>query len=347
MRSRSFRLVSLVAGLLSAWLPSASGHSQPTQRIVAVGDLHGDFQAYQGIITAAALVDRRGRWAGGRTVLVQTGDIADRGPDSVKIIRHLMRLQREAVLAGGQVIVLVGNHEAMNVIGDLRYVHPGEYRAFVDRHSRQRREQAYDSIKARIEAIYLARDSRLTARQIRAAWTNETPLGALEHRAAWHPDGEIGSWIVRNPAIALIQGNLFVHGGISRSYAGLPLAQINGRIREALIARDTAPESILSDPAGPLWYRGHVVGSADPEAQRASLDEIIDVLRLQRADRLIIGHTPSQSQVQILHGGRLVLIDTGISQIYGGRWAYLEILDGRLIPYRVAAAQPIPERARR
>ena len=64
---------------------------------------------------------------GARTVLVQIGDVADRGPDSLKIIRQLMKLQREAAGRGGQVIALVGNHEAMNMTGDLRYVHPGEY----------------------------------------------------------------------------------------------------------------------------------------------------------------------------------------------------------------------------
>ena len=48
------------------------------------------------IARAAGLIDAKGRWAGGTTVLVQLGDVADRGPDSLKIIRHLMKLQREA-----------------------------------------------------------------------------------------------------------------------------------------------------------------------------------------------------------------------------------------------------------
>ena len=74
-----------------------------------------------------SLVDDNGRWIGGDTVLVQTGDVVDRGPDSLKIIQDLMRLQREAPRAHGQVIALVGNHEAMNLTGDLRYVSAGDY----------------------------------------------------------------------------------------------------------------------------------------------------------------------------------------------------------------------------
>ena len=354
MTSRSLiRLVSLWASLLAALLPAAPTLSQPVarpvNRIVAIGDLHGDFEAYRGILRAASLVDRHDRWVGGRNILVQTGDIADRGPDSAKIIRHLMRLQREAARAGGAVIALVGNHEAMNVIGDLRYVHPGEYRAFIDHRSRERRALSYEANEARIRALHLARDPSLTAQQIRAAWMRDTPLGAVEHRAAWHPDGEIGKWVSRNPAVALVQGNLFVHAGISLAFAGLSVAEINRRTREALVARANAADSIINDPNGPLWYRGHVAGSAVSPAELAlaAVDEIGIVLRAHDAQRLIIGHTPIEPEIQILHDGRLVLIDTGISASYGSHWSYLEILDGRVIAHSITPSPVASETAAR
>lgn len=63
-------------------------------------------------------------------MLVQTGDMVDSGVGSRRLMAQLMRLQREAPRAGGQVVVLTGNHEAMNVTGDLRHVDPGEYAAF-------------------------------------------------------------------------------------------------------------------------------------------------------------------------------------------------------------------------
>ena len=123
-------------------LPSQAPRPPEARRIVAIGDLHGDCSAWRDIARGAGLVDANNRWAGGKTILVQTGDMTDRGPNSLKIIRDLQRLQREAARAGGRVVVLVGNHEAMNVTGDLRYVHPGEYAAFVDRDSASRRASA-------------------------------------------------------------------------------------------------------------------------------------------------------------------------------------------------------------
>ena len=154
---------------LAVILSQAGVHAKPApQRIVAVGDLHGDYDAWEAIAKAAGLVDAKGRWAGGATTLIQMGDVADRGPDSLKIIRQLMKLQREARGKGGKVIALVGNHEAMNMTGDLRYVHPGEYQAFATANSEAVRSRVYDANRAAIEAAYRAKDPTLTAEAVRA-----------------------------------------------------------------------------------------------------------------------------------------------------------------------------------
>lgn len=93
-------------------------------RVVAVGDLHGDLDAARAALQLAGVLDDKGHWSGGETWLVQTGDITDRGPDSRGVIALLRQLTTEAEAAGGKVIPLLGNHEVMNVLGDLRYVSP-------------------------------------------------------------------------------------------------------------------------------------------------------------------------------------------------------------------------------
>lgn len=327
----------LAASLSLALVPAAA--AAPLHRIIAIGDLHGDFAAWRDIARASGLVDDKGGWIGKDAVLVQTGDVVDRGADSLKIIQDLMRLQDEAARGNGRVVALVGNHEAMNVTGDFRYVSAADYSAYADRNSERRREAVYQANKAAITEAYRRRDPQMTDDAAKQAWLQATPLGSIEHQIAWRPDGKIGRWIVGNPAVALLDDTLFVHGGISPAYADMPIAEINRQVSAALKARSTDPKSIINDPVGPLWYRGLATpnGEADAQAQPADdtappeppvEEQLAHLLPAFGAKRIVIGHTPVLSGIVMSHGGRLIRIDTGISDVYGGPLFYLEILDG-------------------
>ena len=345
MLRRLWKQVRILFAAAVVAAPAAGPSTPEPQRIVAVGDLHGDYSAWRDIASASGIVGPRGRWAGGRTTFVQVGDVVDRGPDSLKIIRDLMRLQKEARRAGGKVIVLVGNHEAMNVTGDLRYVTPGEFAAFATPDSADLRDRLYETKKDEIEASYRAKDPSLTPAAIREAWMKETPPGWVEHRLAWAPDGEIGRWVVRNPAVAKVGGNLFVHGGISAEYSAMPIDEINRRVAAALQAVERTPGSILTHPLGPLWYRGlitrdpsvtEIAPPAEGAPQRPSIEqELASVLAAYGARRIVVGHTPSLEGIKIDHGGRLVRIDSGNARHYGGPPSYLESVGDRLILHAV------------
>ena len=96
-------------------------------RLVAVGDVHGDYEALADVLSAAKISNAScGEWTGGNSILVQMGDVADRGRDVAKANACLRRLQRLAPEAGGRVIRLVGNHELMRAEGSLRDAHPAE-----------------------------------------------------------------------------------------------------------------------------------------------------------------------------------------------------------------------------
>ena len=310
-------------------------------RIVAVGDLHGDFAAWRAIAQAAGVVDARGRWSGGRTTLVQLGDMVDRGPDSLRVVQDVMRLQREARGAGGRVIALVGNHEAMNMTDDLRYVSAADFAAYATPDSPRLRERAWAAYRERIEASYRRRDPAMSAEAIRQAWLAVTPLGWLEHQAAWRPDGSVGGWIASEPAIVQLGDTLFVHGGLSAAYATTPVAEINARVARALRAQETAPDSILNAPDGPLWYRG-LATRETPDSRPLSVDdELTQVLAGHHARRIVIAHTPILTGVEIGHDGRLARVDTGVSSVYGGVLGWLEIIGDQL----TAHATPRPPTA--
>jgi hypothetical protein len=340
----------ILCALLLALAASFSGISpaaaekQPS-RIIAVGDLHGDYSAWIAIARAAGLIDTSGHWSGGGTTLVQLGDILDRAPDSLKIVHSLQQLQREAPRAGGRVVVLLGNHEAMNLLGDFRYTTAGEFAAFARPDSEALRDRVYDSNRAVIEKAAHQADPALTPQQIRSSWMAQHPLGWIEHKLAWGPTGELGRWATRNPAVIDIGGTLFVHGGLSAEYSKLPLQEINRRVAAAMEAGDDSPSTILYDPLGPLWYRGLVMRDLDADAKRAkavpplqhlSVDQEVDaVLAAYGAQRMVIGHTPDLSGIQFISQGRVARIDTGISRAYGGPLTWLEIVGGRMVPHNI------------
>jgi predicted MPP superfamily phosphohydrolase len=124
-------------------MPAFPCDVQTTERIVAVGDIHGAFDQFVAILRAAGIIDNRNRWSGKKAVLVQTGDVLDRGPDSRKALDLLRKLEGEAQRAGGRVYALLGNHELMRLVSDWRYVSQGETEAFRNADSADLRERAF------------------------------------------------------------------------------------------------------------------------------------------------------------------------------------------------------------
>jgi hypothetical protein len=332
--------------LAAVLMPSAAVPQPAPQRIVAIGDLHGDFEAWRAIAAAAGLADAKGRWTGGNATLVQMGDIVDRGPDSLKIIRDLMKLQREAPKRGGQVIVLLGNHEAMMMTDDMRYVHPGEYAAFADQDSKALRDRVYEANKAAVESAYRAKAPDMQPEAIKEEWLKTMPLGKVEYMLAWRPQGELGKWALANPAVVKLGNSLFVHGGISSAYATQSIDDINRKVATALKARNDSPNAIINDPHGPLWYRGLIVRNDGDEATVSpippdatvplTIEQEIDLaLRNFGVKRIVIAHTPSREGIIAGAGGKLWRVDSAISRHYGGTPAYLEIVGDRVTAHKV------------
>ena len=101
--------------------PSTSYRRPSVERLVAIGDVHGDLDKTREAFRAARLTNERDEWIGGTATCVQVGDQLDRGKDEVAILHFLERLRTEARNAGGELIVMNGNHETLNVAGRYRY----------------------------------------------------------------------------------------------------------------------------------------------------------------------------------------------------------------------------------
>ena len=114
-------------------------------RIVAISDIHGAYDAMVETLQRSGVIDEQLSWSGDDTHVVVVGDILDRGPRSRDAMDLLMRLEGEATSAGGAVHVLIGNHESMNLIGDMRYVSKSEYAAFAAAETPEERQQWFEA----------------------------------------------------------------------------------------------------------------------------------------------------------------------------------------------------------
>ena len=314
---RAAALRILQAPLLMLWLlaaaplPGAKDQWTGVERVVAVGDVHGDYAGFVEVLRAAGVIDQEDRWIGGKTHLVQTGDLPDRGPDTKKAMDLLMALEKQAAKAGGQVHALIGNHEAMNMYGDLRYTTAGEFAAFRTGDSEQVRASFW---KPEIKKL-----PTLPGDPVRKKWEDEHPLGWFEHRIQWGPKGTYGKWILSHRAVIKINDAIYLHGGISPRFVSMPLNQIND-----MIAADLSDLTRIKDGSpvtaedGPLWYRG--LAQSDGAAMEAHVNQVLAAYGVKR---IVIGHTPTAGAVVPRFDGKVVQIDVGLSAVYGGHRACL------------------------
>jgi len=276
-------------------------------RIVAIGDVHGDDARLAAILDTAGLIDAQGKWSGGAAHLVLVGDFLDRGPESRKVMDRLMALEPQAIAAGGRVHALLGNHEAMNLFGQLSYVAPGDYESF---------------------------------RTPQSKADGDRPAGWKERRVAFGPKGIYGQWLRRHDAIVKINGVIFVHGGISPAFAKHSIEKINKEVRSEINGSSPPPNGYTTDPDGPLWYRGLVL---ERDADAKMMAHVDRVLATHGASRIVVGHTVVPL-VQPRFLGKVLAIDTGLSRVYGdGPQGFLVIEDGKYYAHHRGKRLELPE----
>lgn len=312
-------------------LPAASSCEWDNiERVVVIGDVHGAYDRFVEILKVAGVLNADAHWAAGAAHVVQLGDIVDRGSDSRKALDLVRRLEREAQTAGGQLHLLLGNHEVARMLGDLRLTVAGEYAAFATANSSDVRENFLKTLKPATAAE-------------REALLQQTPLGYVEMRQAFGRDGEYGRWLRQLPVTVKIDGFLFLHGGISPAVAPLGCEAINTQVRRELTSdldktRAAPLASLAARVDGPLWYRGL---AQEPDTFAPQVD---DILRQAHARAIVIGHTVTPTgRVTARFDGRVIEMDTGMQPAYvpAGRASALEIRNGEGTAIYVDRRDPV------
>lgn len=309
--------------------------SRRPSRIVAIGDLNAADDALEGILRGTRLIDAKGRWRGGRARLVQVGDIFNRGAGGRAAFARLETLRRQARKAGGDVIVLLGNHEAMMALRDESHSNETEYLAFA---TKAQREAWPKRVRRAMKRFRFEADSRGRIEPLAPklqAWRVANVPGRAALRRAFSKTGSLGRRVRALPVVAQLEHTVFVHGGLTPEWAALGVAGLNRKLKDEWRSAPAAYGKLPSDWAlrdgeGPLWSRQLARG--DEADVRAELEAVLDALD---ARRLVIGHTPTRAipggrpgRISLRAGGRLACIDVGLREGDPGLHAAL-IIEGR------------------
>ena len=262
--------------------------------LFVVGDIHGEYARLLRLLNSAGLVDRDGRWSGGRRHVVFLGDVPDRGDDVTRTLWFLYRLEGDAAAAGGGAHVVLGNHEVMNFTRDLRYVsakerlvaqlHGTHYPALFDlRESHLGRWLAGRPALMKIDDVVLAH-------------------GGISPRFASYPVQALNDSIR-----GFLSEDLLYEWWDTTMIVVTDSAQVEPaleRYRKVLVVDSAAfalRDGVLFGEEGPLWFRGYVRSDRLEDALRAMLER-------QRSLIHVVGHTPVPT-VQSRYGGRLIAVD--------------------------------------
>ncbi len=313
------------------------------EKIVAVGDIHGDYKAFTKILKGTELIDGKLHWTGGKTHLVQTGDILDRGDYAKEILDLLIKLEKEAEESGGKVHMLIGNHEESNILG-LVFNRGDEFTirqlvSFLPNGYREKQVKKFRKMignnPTKETGLASSLDSDLMPFWENLLYESRTDLRHPARRAYLQNFNKIyGKWILRGNAVIKINNIILVHGGISEKFSTWELKKINNRLRLELkdlsraAINSTQPmipeyqRQFVYEPNGPYWYRGFT--KMDQNDFKENVDRILKNLE---AEYMVTAHTPrvikTKEDMQLFQG-RIWVIDTGISEFYRKR------MDGRL-----------------
>ena len=270
---------------------AAAKGSVPYYRVVILGDVHGDLRQFQQALYLSHLIDKELKWIGNETTkFVQVGDLVDRGPDDKAVLEFAMNLSTQAAAAGSRAVFLLGNHEVMNLGGQLHYVHSQSAEFFGGKHQRNR------------------------------AFKAKHPIGQfLRNMSLFHIDVKLQAIFVH---AGLTAHTIKKYGGLTKLKQAFDVAVAEENWDSEIMTHPTGPlwtRKLLSDA---------ISGNCDLlDAAMKEINEDPQVVPDPNQEnqflrvpirRMIVGHTPQESrQIGSFCDGRIIAVDVGLS-----RWMY-------------------------
>lgn len=330
-----------VSGIFLPPIPSTPASPSDTfypspDRLIAVGDIHGDLEKCKQSLLLAGLIDDAGNWCGGSSTVVQVGDILDRGSDEIKTLYFLERLKRQAVNSGGKIITMNGNHEMMNMDGDFRFITVDSLKEFSNwafwyNIGNSMKKSCSGIVDPPYDPFY---GVPVEFKGVRKEFHD----GFRNRIAALRPNGPLSTRFFSNNVTVLVIGeNVFVHGGLLASHVNYGLERINKEVKDWINGvRKDLWRDISRGRDSVVWVRRfshELAESCDCE----TLEHVLATI--PGAKRMIMGHTIQMKGINGACEGKAIRIDVGMSRGCGnGLPEVLEIAKNSEV--RILTANP-------
>lgn len=285
---------------------------QAPGRVLAIGDVHGNLDGLTAVLRATGLIDASSQWTGGPATLVQTGDVLDRGAGVRAVLDLLMALERDAAARGGRVLNALGNHEVMNVIGEIRDATPEIFASFGGADAAGVRERGWRDYERLQRDRARARPGEAPSGLplTRDEWLAAYPPGCLEYRAALGPGGRYGKWLRSKPIAVQAAASVFMHAGPDPTASQQTVSELNARAAKEIDRYDRFVQRLVTAKLALPWFRlEDVLGVAAAEIRWTNA-------RLEAAKAA--GTTPDLSGIDV----ELVREAAAIVEI--GTWSLLD-----------------------
>ncbi len=202
-------------------VPNNQQHFLGASKIVALSDIHGQFDLFIKLLQAHKIIDQQKNWSFEDGHFVITGDVFDRGDKVTETLWFLYKLEQQAARAGGKLHLLLGNHEVMVLNGSIKYVN--------------------DKYIQVAEKMGMAHKELFGPTTLLGQWLRTKPIAVSVNNIAFTHGGFSPEFVAKGYNI--LTTNQLFHDGII------------DHLKDS-IAMDSSLY-FLSKSDGPIWYRGY------------------------------------------------------------------------------------------
>ena len=316
-------------------------------RIIVIGDLHGDWNKTIQILKLSNVINDKNKWIGGDTIVVQLGDQVDRcrldngechlkgatfndEASDLKILFFLTELHNQAQKKGGAVYSILGNHELMNVDSKMNYVSRKNILQFSKKNLKKKQK-----FKKKVSIKYLKKYISEDVPEFSSEIEEEMIEKGMDNRKKlFSPGNPIANFLACTRKMVLVIGsNLFAHAGIipeiANKYSIENMNQIVALYLFDKLKKDNPHADLLiNSKKSPLWNR--ILGNLNKKQNQEEIDEMCSEIfdsglqtkllgtDTQRITKTFIGHTPQiyKGINSVCRNNKIYYVDVGLSDAF-------------------------------